>query len=247
MNRWLSVVLGVCAISVTIAVCLSLHCLDKNLDKWGDGGQQSFAALNATLETVNRPCGAKDTNGKLLPCGTLAEVGKATVKVSDILVTTQKQEQDTAKVAQQTMVAVNQVANHLNATADALTGTANSATKVLNTTNDTVASVQPVMKSLAQTSDALTQTANAGTATINSVNAKINDPQVNDLVKHLSSTMTHVDGTMAQWEGISTNVNKMSAHAEKDFDAKSPWYKKIIPYSSDAAKVVACVRFGVCI
>lgn len=78
----------------------------KKLGVAGDG-------LNSTLTIINRPCASKDTNGLLLPDGTLCTLDKTVVKVGDILVTSQRQEKDVADAAKSNMAAVNLVANDL--------------------------------------------------------------------------------------------------------------------------------------
>jgi hypothetical protein len=146
-------------------------------------------SANGTLQIINRPCG----NGR--PCGTLAEISKATVKVGDILVTSQRQEQDTARAAQRTMASVDGVAAHINTLADSLAGTASAATGTLSAATDTlvegkrtIAAAQPALAAYTQSGNDL-------------------DALIRDNATPLHTTLVHVSG-------MSDSGDKMLADAQ---------------------------------
>ena len=143
-------ILACCALSylcVTagIVVWRAGNALDANLAKWGDGGAQAFAGLNAALDNLNRPCSPG-------PCGLLPNGTKTETKISDAIVQTQLVERATTPHVTAAMDQFGMAAQHLSGTADslkgtadALTGTANAATATIQTAGTTIAAFQPVL------------------------------------------------------------------------------------------------------
>jgi hypothetical protein len=141
MGRTLQAALCLLALTVSLAVGAVGFAVYWTVTDLGE----TEARLNAALDTINRPCAPG-------PCGTLANIDKAVVKLGDIAVTSQRQEQETARAAQQTMDTVAGVAAHVNTLSDSLAGTATAATGTLTAAADalsegqrTLAALQPVL------------------------------------------------------------------------------------------------------
>ncbi|MGO8792920.1 MAG: hypothetical protein ACLQVL_36795 [Terriglobia bacterium] len=156
MSRW-QIALILFRIAFLCFVAGGLFFLYPHVTALLDSYQQaapSSGKADAVLDKVNRPCAteAEKAAGKDHPCGTLANIDKAVVKVGDLLVTSQRQEQDVAKAAQANMGAVNDLAGHLNTVADKLSGTATAATGTLQqaqtdlaTLDGSIAATKPLL------------------------------------------------------------------------------------------------------
>ena len=184
--------------------------------------------MTATLANINRPCGT----GK--PCGTLAEIGKATVKVGDILVTSQRQEQDTALAAQHTMTAVDQMAAHASTLTDSLSGTANAATGALTqattdlgTLNGSIAATKPLLEASAAT------IGKAGVAT-DDLDTLIKRKAVGDLLDNLA-------GVTAHGNAIAGDFQQVADKAKADYLRKTPWYLQPVKRAGDIMDISAAI------
>ena len=131
MNRFLQISLALAALTVAGASVWVAHSMSANLDKWGDGGAQTFAGLNQALATINRGCAPG-------PCGVLANTMKVETKIGDAVVQTQLVERATTPHVTAAMDEFADAAQHLSRTSDALTQTAQGASAALSTTNDTI-------------------------------------------------------------------------------------------------------------
>ena len=93
--------------------------------------KSTMAAVDATFAAINRPEGAKDAHGKLLPPGTLAVFNKAVTKGGDAIVTGQLSLQAVAPAIQATAASFQTIAPHVDTTMDSLSGTATAASRSL--------------------------------------------------------------------------------------------------------------------
>lgn len=229
MNKWIINALGLAAIACLGMAVWGAWGLNRHLvvaidNLGGTSPAATIDKINRALDTVNHPCAPG-------PCGTLASVDKAVVKVGDILVTSQLQEKDVAKAAQSDMKAVDGLAVHIERTSDSLTLTSQSASKALDTASTTIAGLQPLETSL-------TATATASTDTINSLNARISDPRIDAIIGHVDSTSAHVDLTLG-------DLQKVADKTTGDILAPKPWWQKIGPYANDAVRA-GCLLTGRC-
>jgi len=226
MNKGILNLLGVsiiAALSLTVwgGFGLCRHTI-RAVDAWGSASPaETLTRLNATLDTVNRPCGAGH------PCGTLANADKAIVKVGDILVTSQLQEKDVAAAAESNMQAVNDLADHLNRTADALTGTTQEASTAIGTANESIAASKPLLVNLSATSAAFTGVAD-------SLNARITDPSLDKIIGHVDSVSAHADA-------IAGDLQKVSDKETADFLKPVPWYLYPIKKGGDLIDIGAAI------
>src|SRR5579863_4158515 len=157
MNKYVANTLGVTLIALVLFAGVGGYLVYPHVTALLDSYQQaapSSGKADKMLDTINRPCAteAEKAAGKDHPCGTLANIDKAVVKVGDLLVTSQRQEQDIAKAAQANMGAVNDLAGRLNTVADKLSGTAAAATGTLQqaqtdlaTLDGSIAATKPLL------------------------------------------------------------------------------------------------------
>jgi hypothetical protein len=216
------------ALTVTIAVGAVGFAAYRALDKLGLAAD----AMTATMTNVNRPCGGGH------PCGTLAEIGKAVVKVGDILVTSQKQEQDTAMAAQQTITAVTQVATHAEVLTDSLAGTSNAATGTLaqaqtdlGTLNGSIAATQPLLVAYTQTGDDL--------------DALLKRKAVGETIDSFAVITTNAATMSGTGSHMLTTFDALETHYSDPVlhPSKNPWIRAggaIKPYLPLAVKTVSC-------
>jgi hypothetical protein len=243
VHRALQAVIGLATLVVAGSIAFSAWHLSNALDAWnkvGSGSQTFVTGLNQTMTTVNRPCGGKDMNGKLLADGTLCALDTSIKKVGDILVTSQMQEKDVAKAAQQNMAAVNGLASHLGTVADSLStavsnigGTATAATGALNQAR---ADLSTLDTSIAATKPLI----DAGTKTINDADTSFfaKDSHIQLFIAHLDSTSAHVDATTG-------DLQKVADKTTGDILAPKPWWQKIGPFTNDAIRA-GCLLTGRC-
>ena len=196
----------------------------KAFEKLGEAAD----GITATLANLNRPCGT----GK--PCGTLAEIGKATVKVGDILVTSQRQEQDTARAAQATMTAVDQMAAHAGALTDSLAGTASAATGTLaqarvdlGTMNDSIAATKPLLE--------------ASTATIGRVGVASDDLDTLLKRKAIGDLLDQFAGIATHGNAIAGDFQQVADKARADYLRKTPWYLQPVKRAGDIMDISAAI------
>ena len=179
------------ALTVAAAVGVLSFPMYRAVTAWGNAAPAAtFEKLDAALDTVNRPCSPG-------PCGTLANVDKAVVKVGDILVTSQMQERDVAKAAQQNMAAVNTLSVHLNTATDALAEAARGVTSAIHTVDEAAKAAKPLESSL-------TSTAEASTAALYTLNRRFSDPRVDTLIdnfRQLSGNAVTITGNLGQTTG----------------------------------------------
>jgi ABC-type transporter Mla subunit MlaD len=222
MNRWILNSLGIALIaSLGLAVWGGMT-FGKHLivmvDTWTAAGNSA----NSALQTVNQPCG----NGK--PCGTLAEVSKATVKIGDIAVTSQMQIAQTGKLLSVTTKNIDSVSSHLNKTADALTDTANTATQTVKQANadlQLVSSSIPDLKPLVfqlQKNGASLQTAT------DALNMRLRDPHVDNLMAHLDEISGTGESMLDTANQVETKATKSYLHPSKNpfvrtWTVAEPW------------------------
>jgi hypothetical protein len=184
--------------------------------------------ITFTLVNINRPCGT----GK--PCGTLAEIGKATIKVGDILVTSQRQEQDTARAAQATMTAVDQMAAHAGALTDSLAGTASAATGTLaqarvdlGTMNDSIAATKPLLE--------------ASTATIGRLGVASDDLDTLLKRKAIGDLLDQFAGIATHGNAIAGDFQQVADKARADYLRKTPWYLQPVKRAGDIMDISAAI------
>ena len=184
--------------------------------------------ITFTLVNINRPCGT----GK--PCGTLAEIGKATIKVGDILVTSQRQEQDTARAAQATMTAVDQMAAHAGALTDSLAGTASAATGTLaqarvelGTMNDSIAATKPLLE--------------ARTATIGRLGVASDDLDTLLKRKAIGDLLDQFAGIATHGNAIAGDFQQVADKARADYLRKTPWYLQPVKRAGDIMDISAAI------
>jgi methyl-accepting chemotaxis protein len=219
MTRCLQIALATLALTVIIAVGAVGFAAYRALNQLADAGQKISAAadgVTSTLANINRSCGGSH------PCGTLAEIGKATVKVGDILVTSQRQEQDTARAAQHTMAAVDQIATHADALTDSLAGTATAATGTLDAATDTlgegkrtIAAAQPLL--------------GHSDATMADLDGLLKRKSITDTLDNLSGITGHANG-------ITGDAQRVSDDLTQRYFAPVPWWRKVGPFAEFGVK-----------
>lgn len=171
----LAFVLGWCALKVTWSITGTMKELTV-----------TEGSLNDTLAKVNRPCSPG-------PCGTLAEVNKAAVKLQDVTVTLQRQVSQSSKMVDATTADLDRTSDSLNLELDSL-----------RKTTDAAAGMTVALTADAQT---LKPSLEAFPPLLESTNAAV--VNFNDLLlaPSLKDTMEHVNG-------MSASGDKMLADAQ---------------------------------
>ena len=218
-------ILACCALSylcVTagIVVWRAGNALDANLAKWGDGGAQAFAGLNAALDNLNRPCSPG-------PCGLLPNGTKTETKIGDAIVQTQLVERATTPHVTAAMDQFGMAAQHLSGTADslkgtadALTGTARGATATLAESQRTIAAAQPLLAQL----------------TANGASLQATTDTLNDVLKRQA-----IGKLLDNAAGISGDFRTIADKATADFIRPVPWWQQPIKKGSQIIDITAAI------
>ena len=161
--------------------------------------------INTTLDLINRPCTAKDAGGKALPCGTLAQVNKAVVKMQDMSVTMQRQ------VAQSSTL-VDSAAGAINSAASDVHTMARDGSATLRTANTSIAAFQPLAASLTRNSDDLN-------GSIHRFNTLLDS-------KDLADGLHNVASMTGSGAGILADGKQVADKAREDYlKPKTPWMR----------------------
>jgi hypothetical protein len=190
------------------------------IDKIGDAvpAKEKTSALvdkaGAALDTVNRPCGGGH------PCGTLANIDKAIVKIGDLLTSSQRQEIAVTNAAAANMASVNGMALHINKLADAGAETVQALTVDAKTANAAIASIQPL--------------AEASTRTIDSLDARIRDPRIDAL-------MDHIRGVSESSDAIAGDLRQVADKETKDFLRPTKWYLVPLKRGGQVIDIVSAI------
>ncbi len=164
----------------------------------------TVAALNQTIALINRPEGAKDAKGKILPPGTIAVANKAITKAGDAVVTGQLSLQAIAPAIQTTAAIFETIAPHANTALDGVSETASTASTSLQMIS---AHVTPVLDATKST------IADVGTA-INTQNAALSKSQTD--FQDVLTGFTPVEKNLGT---ITDNFGAMSTTANAKFQA----------------------------
>ena len=199
MWPWLKNALGIAVLAVLCLAVWGGFGLTRQayltLAQWGDTGAQ----LDKTLEIVNQPCGGGH------PCGTLAEIGESTRRITDMTTTLQMQTKHTGELIAATTRNLDSAAADLHMMASAATQTVQDAGDALVEGKRSIAAVQPVLESLQ--------------AEINSLHALT--PPAQRALESLAETAAHLDGVGADFQKVSDHFEQEIDHPAK----KSGWQK----------------------
>lgn len=235
MHAWIKNALGVVA---TVAIAAVAYSSYAALQQWSAAGAALATSvknlagtvnkLDATLDHVNHGCAPG-------PCGTLAQLDKATAKIGDAVVTSQLQVKQTSQVMSAAAKTLASAATDVDGVSSQATATLGQAQKDLKTLNSGLESANTAITGLAPVEK------NAAT-----VENHI-DAAVQALTPQASRLMTASADSMAEVDGIATDTHKMTTKLEKDVDAPQPWWRKAIPVAGDLTKIGACVASGACL
>lgn len=192
------------------------------------------AAARDTLVIVNRPCGLK-VNGHAVPCGTLAEVDKAVVKIQDIAVTTQYQVKQTNQLVTAAAGTLTQAGAAIQTTASSVEKTAGVATESLAVLKTDLTALQPP---IASTTALLAQ----GAATL-----KTGQDILTKVGPDVEGTAAGVNGIAGHLDATTGSLAKITDHFEKTVDAPKPIWEKVVPGAELGAKVYLCLFQHVCV
>jgi hypothetical protein len=216
----LCIVVGVCAIALTVAVL-----------RITDGSQQALA-------TVNRGCAPG-------PCGTLAAFTKAVTKGGDAIVTTQLQELSVVKRINPVLDSLTTVAPHANAAMDSLSGTATTASRSLQDVSDHLTpaldSANATTAELGSAIDALKPVETDADRAVRDFDAQVTSPDVDRALKGLADTSQQAALTTTQFTGIATDLHKATSDATKP----QPWWRKALGYGNMGVNI-ACLATHSC-
>lgn len=177
------------------------------------------AGVEKTLDNLNRDCGNKDSQGNSLPCGTLANINKATVNINHIAESTQLQVAQTNKVINSSADALTSVASHLNGEVDALQVTTKAATEFLNQGTTTL-----------QTANAgLTPVLTHADSTIADFDILIRNPSITDTFNNIDHLSLAAAGTTQNVQDMTLDGKKVADDLTNKYFTPEPWYKKIMP------------------
>ena len=205
----------------------------------------TISAVNTTFANINRPEGAKDGHGKLLPPGTLAVFNKAATKAGDAIVTGQLSLQAIAPSIQETAKSFQTIAPHANGTMDALTGTAGAASQSLttlsahlnpaiDTANATIGDAGAAIRKLEPVEDDADRM-------VKDFDARVTSQDVDRALKGVADTSEQAALTTVQVTAIATDIRKAADQAT----APQPWWKKILNYGTLGVNV-ACLATHSC-
>jgi methyl-accepting chemotaxis protein len=205
----------------------------------------TISAVNTTFANINRPEGAKDGHGKLLPPGTLAVFNKAATKAGDAIVTGQLSLQAIAPSIQETAKSFQTIAPHANGTMDALTGTAGAASQSLttlsahinpaiDTANATIGDAGAAIRKLQPVEDDADRM-------VKDFDARVTSPDVDRFMKGAADSSQQFALTSVQITGIATDVHKQTTAIV----APKPWYVKLGQYGTLGVNI-ACLATHSC-
>jgi methyl-accepting chemotaxis protein len=237
MNRYIANALGLTAIAALAAFAWALV-------QWSQAGAAvtvSAAHLDSVLtqadvamRTINRGCAPG-------PCGTLAEVDKAVVHLSDITVAVQKQANDSGKLMQHASATLDGMAFDAQNELDDLKATTTATTGLVEDGRQVMVQVNTDLRTLNDSLEAVKPVIDHADAVVDHVDVAVNSmtPDAQRLMKNSA------DG-MGELAGIAGDGHKMTTHLERDFDAKQAWWKKAFPMAEDAGKFYTCIATHVC-
>jgi hypothetical protein len=238
MSKLILNTLGAAGVMALCALTYALAC-------WSNAGKAVtssashldgvLTSADAAMKTLNHPCAPG-------PCGTLAEVDKAVVHLSDITVAVQQQANASGKLMQHASATLDGIGldarselADLKAATTATTGLVEDGRQVMVQTNRDLVTLNDSFGALKPVIDHADSVVDHVDVAVSSIT-----PDAQRLVKNSA------DG-VGQLAGIAGDTHKMTTHIEKDFDAPAPWWKKTIPMASDAAKFYACAVQHVCV
>ena len=168
----------------------------------------TIGKANATLDTINRPCGS----GK--PCGTLANVDKLLVKSGDIIVTTQRQVQQTNRIVNAAADSLTSTSQHLNAQIDALGSVLASVRAATDAVPGTLNAARDAIQSAQGDIHGVADQATGATA---DVRRFINQPA-------LRGTLENVQTITGEAAGITADGHRVVDKLTRDYLTPVPWY-----------------------
>lgn len=182
-----------------------------------------IAKAGVALDTINHGCAPG-------PCGTLANVDKAVVKLGDIAVTSQKQVQQSGVLITAAADNINSVGSHVSGVVDSLKETANAATGTLK-------AGQTDLETANQTIAALQTLVGHADKSVEDFDALLDSPDVTRFLKSSADTSQQFSLIATQGAFIAGDI-----HREADLiTAPKPWWKKLGDYSTTGVNVACLV------
>lgn len=228
MDRVLSYTLSGCLVAVTAFGLWGASGLTKHaivaLDEWSSAGVQ----IQATLVKVNGPHGTLVELDK-----TILATKSLEVHADLILAHEEKQLGALDGYTQQLVTKFSDLADHGDKTLDAANNTLAATTIAVNSLDTSIQNLTP-----AETNAA---------ASLADLDALLKNPQIPDTLNNIDRlTLATAVGT-EQLSGIAADTHKMTTKLEHDIDAPKPWYTKVLPFSTDAAGIFACLVTKTCL
>jgi len=188
MLRLQQAAMTVMALAVTVTFCLGGWILWQNrtvqLQPLIDTLQ---AASQHTDDNLNRPCTVK---GK--PCGTLAGIDKAVVKVGDTVVTTQLAEQKTTQDTHRTLTALSGALDAVPVTLSHVQGTADASTALLESATRTTDKLPMLVSNVIDVTTDIQSGTKEFDLTLQDVDLLIKRPALGATIDGLGATSTNL-------------------------------------------------------
>jgi len=188
MLRLQQAAMTVMALAVTVTFCLGGWILWQNrtvqLQPLIDTLQ---AASQHTDDNLNRPCTVK---GK--PCGTLAGIDKAVVKVGDTVVTTQLAEQKTTQDTHRTLTALSGALDAVPVTLSHVQGTADASTALLFSAKKSVDDLPPLFGEVGFAVKDVDSAVKSSNLLLQDTDAVVKRPGLGQMIDGLGTTSTNL-------------------------------------------------------
>jgi hypothetical protein len=218
LKRYWATVITVAVAIIVYGYCNLITHVTVAVDKWGEASKAAShvddavqrlssvtSRLDMTLDLVNRPCGAKDPEGRLLAPGTLCQVNKTVTRLGDVAVTTQRQ-------VAQTDALVESAASSLTRTANSVVKTSDAASSLLDAARGQLEQVGPTLSS--------------GRKAVDDLDALLRDEAVH-------RTLGNVASMTESGAGIMQDSRRVADKISNDYLTPKPWYVKLRTYSGD--------------
>ena len=228
MDRVLSSSLAICLLAATGTGIYGACGLTKHVitafDEWGSAGVE----LHATLTRVNGP------HGTLVELDKTILAAKSLEVHADLILAHEERQLSTLDGYTKTLVGkMSSLADHGNKTLDEADQTLAATTIAVNSANNSIQNLEPAE-------------ANAA-ASLADLDTLLRNPQIPDTLSNIDRlTLATAEGT-EQLSGTVADLHKMTTKLEHDIDAPKPWYTKVLPFSTDAAGIFACLITKTCL
>ena len=198
--------------------------------------------LNETLEMLNRPCNAKDANGKVLRDGVFCNFDKLTVSFRRLADETQGQVKNTKQIADATSRSMDKITEHLTPVLDSV-----------KTSTDKVGDLADSGKRLSDAGTVAIYQFNTNSMplyaksneALDNINTYLKDKRISQILDNVNSTSYNIAGVTGHFDKISGDLQVVTdrAVAPKTTGEK---IREWTPFGIKAGISLGCLIYGPC-